>query len=359
MFKLVKVNFFQKSFEPWHRNFFFAWHQGNYLRYLKNRIQWYLYPNLKRVSEFPLHLDIETAATCNMRCPMCANRHISKEKFRNYGRMDVALLKKIVDEAAANHCFSVRLSWRGEVFTHPDFLQMVHYAKITKKIPQVSFLTNGMKLEGNVAKALIEYGVDYISVSIDGMDEMYEAIRKPMTFDLIYEKLKTFKAMKEQMRRKKPLVRVTTLWPAIASNPRAYYDKMSSVCDKIVYNPLKDYKIKTQDRPGFDICQFLYERMFIGWDGAVHPCSNTTNEFIIGNIKETTIKNLWKGPELNRIREMHEQGNRLRIHPCDECSYGVDYEKHWRNRDWKNWDPKELLPHTEIKPESIKGSADG
>jgi len=344
MFTYVRVNFFQKSFEPWQRRFLFSWRQGHYLRYLRNRIQWYLYPNLKRVSSFPLHLDIETAATCNMRCPMCANRHIPSEKFRGYGQMDFDLFRRIVDEAAANHCFSIRLSWRGEVFTHPDFLQMVHYAKVVKKIPQVSFLTNGMMLEGDNARALIDCGVDYISVSVDGLDGMYEDIRKPMSFAQIYARLEGFRDMKLRMGRHKPLVRVTTLWPAIASDPQAFADKMRPVCDLIVYNPLKDYSITTQDRQGFEICQFLYERMFIGWDGTAHPCSNTTHEFVIGDATKTSIKELWHGAELSRIRKAHQEGRRLDVFPCQVCSYGVDFEKRWKNRDWSRWDPRDLLP---------------
>lgn len=342
MFKPVKVNFFQKSFDKKWRKFLFSWHQGNYLKYVRNRVQWYIYPNMKKVSPFPLHLDIEVAATCNMRCPMCANRFVGEEKFKQYGRMDVELFTRIVDEAADNNIFSLRLSWRGEVFTHPRFLELVRYAKVIKKIPQVSFLTNGALLKGERAEKLIDYGVDYISVSVDGLDDMYEKIRKPLKFAEIYQNLRAFKELKKKMGKKKPLVRITTLWPAAAGNPEEFYNTMKEVSDYIVYNPLKDYSITTQDRKGFDICQFLYERLFIGFDGKVHPCSNTKDEFIIGDVSQQRIKEIWNGENVNRIREMHRAGKRLEVFPCRQCSYGVDYEKRWKNRDWKDWDPEEL-----------------
>lgn len=344
MNKMVKVNFFQKSFDTRYRDFLFSYHQGNYFKYLKNRIQWYLYPNIKKVSTFPLHLDIETTALCNLRCPMCANRYVTDEKFRKYGNMDFDLFKKIIDECAENHIFSIRLSWRGEVFTNKRFIEYVRYAKVQRKIPQVSFLTNGVKLKEDVARELIDIGVDYISVSIDGMDELYEKIRYPSKFSDVYQNLSMLKKLKKQMGKKKPMVRITTLWPAIAKNPDVYYKKVSKISDKIVYNPLKDYSITTQDRKDFNVCQFLWERLFVGFDGSVHPCSNTKNEFIIADANENTIKEIWHSDKINELRETHQQGKRLDIFPCNKCSYGVDFEKHWRDRNWKNWEPNELLP---------------
>lgn len=342
--KIVKVNFFQKRFDTRYRDFLFAYRQGNYPEYLKNRIQWYLYPNLKKIAPFPLHLDIETTARCNLRCPMCANRHVERDKFRKYGHMDMELFKRLIDECARYNIFSVRLSWRGEVFTNPDFLSCVQYAKQVKKIPQVSFLTNGVKLRGETAEALIDAGVDYISVSVDGMREMYEEIRYPSKFDQIYRNLSDFKALKEKMGRKKPQIRITTLWPAIAGDPDAYYQAMSRVADKIVYNPLKDYSITTQDRKSFVTCQFLWERLFVGFDGTIHPCSNTKEEFVVGQANQQTIRDIWLGEKMHALREVHQQERRLEISPCNTCSYGVDFEKRWKGRDWKHWDPKELLP---------------
>lgn len=344
MFKTVKVNFYQKNFDSWYRNFLFDWNQGNYLKYVKNRIQWYLYPNLKKTPPFPLHMDIETTAMCNLRCPMCGNRYISDEKFKNYSHMDMSLYKRLVDECAENKIFSVRLSWRGEVFINPQFLECVYYAKVKKKIPQVSFLTNGMKLKGEIAEQLIDFGVDYISVSVDGIGEVYERIRSPSLFKDIYRNLHEFRQLREKKGRKKPLIRVSTLWPAIANNPKEYYEIMSKVSDRIVFNPLKDFSITGQDRHDFTICQFLFERLFIGFDGTAHPCSNTKNEFIIGDVNKSSIGEVWQGDRMKQLRQMHKSGKRLEVFPCSECSYGVDYEKRWRRRDWTNWGPKELLP---------------
>ena len=351
MIKLIKVNTFQKGYDTLYRNFKFSWNQGHYSKYLRNRIEWYLYPNLRKVSKFPLHLDIETTARCNMHCSMCPRRYVSNERpgvYDAYDDIDMGLYKKVVDECADNNIYSIRLSWRGEILVTPMLPEYIYYAKVVRKVPNVSFLTNGSLLKGELAEKIIDYGTDYISVSVDGLGEIYDKIRYPITFDEIYENLDNFRRLRNKKGVKKPVVRVTTLWPAAARDPEKYYKKMRKVADKIVCNPLKDYSITTQDKKDFVLCQFLWERLFIGFNGMVQPCSNEKDGFVIGDANNSSIKEIWHSKKMNELRRMHRRGQRLDIFPCNECSYGVDYEKRWKGRDWTSWDPDELIPKKEL-----------
>jgi len=342
MLAKVGVNTFQKSFDRRRRNMLFILRQGSVIKYLVNRCKWHLYPKMNRVSGFPLHVDIETTAKCNLSCPMCPSRHVSKVRYKEYGHMDMGLFKRIVDECVRNKVYSIRLSWRGEVLVNPRLSECVYYAKVVKRIPSVSFLTNGSLLRGEIAEKLIDYGLDYISVSIDGMDDMYNKIRNPLKFNDIYVNLENFRKLKKDKGARKPLVRVTTLWPAIASDPTGFYDRIKDVCDKVVYNPLKDYSIIEPQRDDF-ICQFPWERLFIAFNGDVQPCSNTKEGFVIGSVLRNNIKEIWHGEKMSQIRRLHVSGRRMEIFPCNRCSYGIDYVKVWQGRDWKNWEPKEML----------------
>ena len=356
MLKKVRVNTFQKSFDNKIRNFAFIWNQGNLIKFMINRYQWYMYPKMNRVAHFPLHVDIETSAKCNLRCPMCPSRHVPKQEYSKYGYMDMALFKKIVDECAENNVFSIRLSWRGEPLVNPRLSEYVHYAKVVKRIPNVSFLTNGSLLRGELAEKLIDYGLDYISVSIDGLADIYEVVRHPVKFKTIYENLRNFKELKREKGVKKPAVRITTLWPAVAKDPGAFYDTLGPVCDKIVYNPLKDYTVTEPQKEDF-ICQFPWERLFVAFNGEVQPCSNTKEKFIIGNVNESSLKEIWHSSEMNDLRQLHTTGRRMEVFPCNRCSYGIDYAKLWKNRDWTNWDPRELLPDDKEIQSKNRGDA--
>jgi radical SAM protein with 4Fe4S-binding SPASM domain len=346
MFKKVEVNTFQQSFDSRIRNFAYIWNQGHLIEYVINRYKWYIYPKMNKVALFPLHVDIETTAKCNLRCPMCPSRHLSQEKYSEYGHMDMELFKKVVDECADRRIFSIRLSWRGEPLVNPKFKEYVYYAKVVKRVPNVSFLTNGSLLKGKLAEELIDYGIDYISVSIDGLKEIYEKIRYPVKFNTVCKNLRDFKELKEKKGVKKPVIRVTTLWPAVAKDPGGFYDRLSPVCDKIVYNHLKDYSVTEPQKVGF-ICQFPWERLFVAFNGDVQPCSNTKDSFVVGNVLEDTLEEIWHSPRMNEVRRLHMAFRRMDISPCNQCSYGIDYVKLWRDRDWTDWDPKELLPENE------------
>lgn len=337
------MNTFQKSFDSFLRAARFSLNQGHWGKYLLNRFRWYMYPRLGKVSPFPLHVDIEVTARCNLRCPMCPSRHLTDEVYGQYGHMDFSLFKTLIDECAQNQLFSIRLSWRGEVLVHPQILRFIDYAKRIKKIPNVSFLTNGALLRGKLAERLVDYGVDYISVSIDGLAEMYEQIRHPMQFDRIWQNLRNLKELREKKHSRKPQIRVTTLWPAIAKDPTAYYRKMAPVCDAIVFNPLKDYNLSEPKKENF-ICQFPWERLFVGFNGDIHPCSNTKDPFVIGNAHQTSLAEAWQGKRLHRIREIHASGSRLKLFPCNSCSYGIDYSSFWASQNWETWNPQSLLP---------------
>ncbi|MFC1675844.1 radical SAM/SPASM domain-containing protein [Planctomycetota bacterium] len=333
----VKINWFQKEIDSSDRTWGFIEKQGNLLKYLHNRHQWYYYPRMGKVAEFPLHVDIEVSSVCDLACPMCPRRHADTSE---YGHMDFELFKKIVDECSEYHLFSARLSWRGESLTHPEFGEFVRYIKVKKKIPNVSFLTNGLKLDDKLSKQLVDCGLDYISFSVDGVGEVYDNIRAPLKFDDVYKKISTLKAIRDKANKKRPQIRVTGLWPAISQNPKEYFDKMTQIADKIVSNPVKDYRITEETKFHEDyLCQYPWERLFIGSDGRVQPCSNSIERLYIGDVNKQKIVDVWKGEEIEKLRSAHLQGSSGDYFACSRCSYrtDVDYESQLQ-KDWEDWD---------------------
>ena len=127
-------------------SFFFK--KRNILHHFLDRIKFQYYPKLLMSSSFPTHLEVEAASKCQMRCPMCYTTYM-KDHFKGIMKMD--LFKKIIDEAAANNTYSIKLSWRGEPLLNPYLVEMVKYAKL-KGIKDVSFLTNAELLNEKKSK---------------------------------------------------------------------------------------------------------------------------------------------------------------------------------------------------------------
>ena len=231
----LQVNFHQNPYDTTERYWKFILNQGHFKEYFFNRINWYIAPKNEYVTPFPLHVDLESASTCNMNCPMCY-----RDELKDSGQMDFDLFKKAVDECAANNVFSIRLSWRGETLTHPRIKDMIAYA--TSKIKNVSFLTNAFYITEDMADCFIENKLSYLAVSFDGIGKTYESIRHPAKFEENYQRLAMLQEKKRQAGTALPQVRLCTIWPAIKENPAAYYETMKEVSDYIVCNPYINFK---------------------------------------------------------------------------------------------------------------------
>jgi radical SAM protein with 4Fe4S-binding SPASM domain len=311
----LHVNFHQKMFDTPERYWSFIVNQGNFIDYFFNRLNWYIGPKNAIVTPFPLHVDLESASTCNMDCPMCY-----RSKLKETGQMNFDLFKKAVDECEANNVFSIRLSWRGETLTHPRIKEMIAYA--TSKIKNVSFLTNAFYIDEDMIDCFISNRISYISVSFDGINENYETIRHPAKFKENYNRVAALRDQKMRRNSKSPQVRVCTIWPAIRDDPDAYYKTMKDVSDYIVYNPYINFKGPMQIKPDF-ICQYPWERIVIAFNGNAQCCTGwNADDIIIGNVKDNTIFEMWHSDLMNKIRDKHAESRRMEFNSCANCRHG-------------------------------------
>ena len=92
------------------------------------------------------------------------------------------------------------------------------FEKSKKGRKEVSTLTNGVKLDEEMFKKIMEAGIDWITISADGIGEVYEKIRQPAKFDRLLEKLKNFQSIKREANRLKPVIKIQSVLPAIEKN---------------------------------------------------------------------------------------------------------------------------------------------
>jgi MoaA/NifB/PqqE/SkfB family radical SAM enzyme len=290
-------------------------------QYKQYRDNWIKYAKEKIVSEYPLLVDIELSTICNLKCPMCYTITDEYKKKINAEFIDFDLFKKIIDEIAGN-VPAIRLSLRGEPTLHPKFAECAKYAK-DKGINEISTLTNASKLTDEYFEKIMLAGVDWITVSIDGLDENYENVRKPLKFADTLQKIKNMKAIKEKHNLNKPVIKVQGIWPAIRENPSAYYNTFEPYVDSIAFNPLIDYLSKDEDilyDEDFS-CPQHYQRIVIAADGLAMMCSNDQKCLeIIGDTNSQTIHEIWHSEKLNKMREIHKKQCGFKEIPvCKNC----------------------------------------
>ncbi|QCO07169.1 radical SAM/SPASM domain-containing protein [Azospirillum argentinense] len=290
--------------------------------YAENRLQWTNFPHEKRVADYPLHVDLELASICNLRCPMCYTISAHFRERVNARLMDFGLFTRLVDECAAGGVYSIRLSLRGEAFLHPRIVDCVRYAK-QKGIREVSTLTNGIRLDGALFQELMEAGLDWITVSIDGVGPVYEKIRRPARFDDMVAKLTEFARLRREAGSVKPAIKVQSILPAIAEKPEEFYSIFAPITDLVSANPLIDFmqdKAELPKIPDFS-CPQIYQRLVVGADGTCMMCANDeSQEIVVGDANRQTLHEIWHGPEMTRIRGLHAQHEGCAaLKPCANC----------------------------------------
>lgn len=291
-------------------------------KYHKYRKQWEDFATCRFVSEHPLQVDLELSTVCNLNCRFCytvLNGYKEKIKARF---MSFVLFKKIIDEIT-DKVFAVRLSLRGESTLNPDFIRAIKYAK-KKGIKEVSTLTNGSKLTLEFFEQIMQAGIDWITLSFDGLYEEYEKNRVPLKFEAMYEQLKEIKEFKEKKKAVKPVIKIQSIWPAISNNPAEFYNKMSRVSDLVAFNPLINFNYNENSAiqyEGYFSCPQIYQRLVVGADGLVMLCTNDErSEYIIGDANKEKIHEIWHGERMNNARDMHARKNGFKnMAICRKC----------------------------------------
>jgi radical SAM protein with 4Fe4S-binding SPASM domain len=88
--------------------------------------------------------------------------------------------------------------------------------------------------------------------------------------------------------------------------------------DSVAINTYKNKdttKVKWDPLP----CAQPFQRLLVAWNGDVYPCCQGHNFPSLGNVQDHTIKALWKGAAMNRLRKAHMNGRQGKIPQCKVC----------------------------------------
>ena len=60
--------------------------------------------------------------------------------------------------------------------------------------------------------------------------------------------------------------------------------------------------------------------MYIWFDGKVNPCDADYKSYLsYGNFQDKTIKEIWNGEKIKKLREEHLENKRNKVNPCNKC----------------------------------------
>lgn len=127
-----------------------------------------------------MNITIDVTTKCNLRCKHCRTNEIVHE-------LSLDEIKIIVKKCKDFKPRGVFISG-GEPLTRSDIADVI---KETKKLAPVTILnTNSLLLTEEKLKELIDVGLNYIQVSLDGIEKYHDFIRGKGTYKKTIEKLK-------------------------------------------------------------------------------------------------------------------------------------------------------------------------
>lgn len=303
-------------------------HENNekILKHLNFRFNFQNSSNRLSIPEVPPYLLLEPASACNLRCPMCFQIDKTFTRKPYMGIMDWDFFCRIVDEANEIGIGAVTLGSRGEPTLHPRYADMIEYVSKKENIFEVKTNTNATFLDTNKIHKLLESDIDTIVISADHYEKKtYEKLRKGANFEKILINVEQLHKIREKHYPKsKTKIRISGIDYYKNLDKKKFYTFWKKYSDDVSVAPAIErwdtYKNDPKNDNITTPCSYIWDRMYIWWDGICNPCDSDYKSYLqFGDAKKNTIKEIWNSNRHKELIKIHTDGNRKKKTPCDRC----------------------------------------
>jgi radical SAM protein with 4Fe4S-binding SPASM domain len=286
------------------------------------RLLWGYLARKPRLRALPVEYIVETTAKCNLYCPMCP-RETHKQPKED---MAPEIFERLVRESGetAEHMMLIGL---GEPFLDPliyDRIEFCHRHSISTLLS-----TNGTLLDGRAAERLLATPLEQITFSFDGSTkESFEFYRKGANFEKVRDNFVRFARLKEETGSRMQVVVQMVRMERNAGEVEDFVRFWRGVPG------VDQVRIKEDEtnlmRPGAGHpaeewkhpCHYLWRGpVYVKHNGDVYPCcqSYMLNGAPLGNLGRESLRQLWNGPAMERLRQAHVSGRAGEIEMCARC----------------------------------------
>ncbi|MDR2198391.1 MAG: radical SAM protein [Deltaproteobacteria bacterium] len=272
---------------------------------------------------FPLHLDLDLTTRCNLKCPVCPAGNPSRSIFPGLGRdMDPSLYEAALKEASRHALPSLRLGMTGEPLLLKEIPQ---YASLAAAygVLDVSLVTNGRLLTGDLSLALIKSGLTRLMVSVDAWTEADYARRRPGgSFRRLLNNLDDFLRARAELKSPLPVLRLSFVDRGLdAKEKREILEFFAETADYLVFQKYQNLTGEGGEGDGASgdfYCGEPFARLALHADGGLFPCCSDYGRIApVGFFPETSLREAWNSPQAALARSQGKEG---RLHPsCAAC----------------------------------------
>lgn len=293
---------------------------------------------------FPISLAIEPTTSCNLRCPECPSG--LRSFTRPTGMLDPQLFRSVIDQVWRDLAYLI-FYFQGEPFLHPQFAELVRYAKRYGIYTATS--TNAHYLTPEKSRETVASGLDRLIISIDGMtQETYAQYRVGGELSRVLEGTRNILAAKKEARSSTPY----TVFQFLVVRPNEHQvEEVRHLArelgvDRVVFKTAQVYdfdkghpliptntkfsRYRQRQDGRWEIknaldnrCWKLWHSAVMTWDGRVVPCCfDKDAQHVMGRLDQQSFKEIWNGAAYQEFRKQLLRG-RKEIDICRNCSEGL------------------------------------
>lgn len=260
---------------------------------------------LKR-TKFPSVIQIQTTSACNARCTCCPYTTVQGHKPKE--DMSDELFKKIIDECSDHEIEKISLYLFNEPFLDKKILERLRYAKSMNPKSQMRISTNASLLTAELSSALVEV-VDRLYLSIQGGITNKDYYEKTMglSYDRMYRNVINLIDITKSSRHNLKIsdISVNNVTPFKSKNDLElensfWIDKgiktNTGVPVSFAGKVRKDSKNYSRNIRGCSLKHRPLSHMHVVENGdVILCCMDWDREYIFGNLRNSTIAEIWNG----------------------------------------------------------------
>jgi radical SAM protein with 4Fe4S-binding SPASM domain len=317
------------------------------------------------VPAWPRHMQLEVTTYCNLGCVMCPRTHslaqASTEEEKTAWRQHISWQEFEHIISHIPNLQTISLHGIGEPLLHPHIFAMIDAA--SARGIRVGFTTNATLLSPAVSKRLIDAGLHWLIISMDGATTIgYESIRVHASFQQVCEHIQYLMTIRNQARHSTPFVQLAMVVSTMNQNEVPQFLQLASrlgvdggilspleppapdmealVCDAKSWQYVRSTAHRHADELGISLyirgdgtlppaphtaakrtyrCLEPWKASTITVTGDVMPCCNIHHPaYSMGNIAASRFTDIWNGSQYQKFRAELRQTNYV-PEPCRWC----------------------------------------
>lgn len=278
----------------------------------------------------PCNVQIQTISGCNGRCVFCPN-HRTERQIPQGVAMDDGLYQSIVDQVIDMGARRISPYLMNEPLLDPRLPERISYITRRKRPGQFTKVnSNGSLLTENMAKGLLDCGLDRLNFSVQGLDpENYREVMG-LSLDTVLRNIDRFLELRRTGNYGHMRVRVVMLLtryiepqlPRIQQywSERGVKININRIENRASHQAIQSAAIAARPMQHFDWCNRMFEQVYILHDGRmVLCCADWEQKAVMGDCSRQTILSVWNGKPYQAMRKRFLSGN-LTGTICEGCS---------------------------------------